>query len=282
VSVMSERHAAVQNTLSVVRALGEELGPTDDLIDALKPVLIELGLRSDLFPPETFAVTPGGTMTIYELSADPGETFGLYASAGLPGKYQPPHDHRTWSLIAGVRGAEHNKYFERTTGGDDFDTAELAPTGELVIRSGMANGMLGHLFHSIEVIEDEPALHLHLYGDTLDSLQGRIFFESEVGGVAKPFMSKPNLHTALVTVEELVAMRADGDSLDVVDGRDDASTSCGGSVGQRCVVVADDDPAAHAVAHGLRRAGVLNIAVLHGGVSAWIAAGHDVDQLGLG
>jgi len=260
---MIDRHKAIDSTMARVRALAAEFGPTDDLIDALKPVLIELGERDDLFPQQTFAVTPGGTMTIYEVSCDPGREFGLYASAGLPGKYQPPHDHRTWSLIAGVRGAEHNKYFERTTPGDDFDEATLESKGELTLRRGVANGMLGDKFHAIEVIDEGPALHLHLYGRTLDSLEGRIFYESESGGVAKPFMNKPNLHTAIVSLEELAEMRSDGQPLSIFDRS--MSSHHDSDTGDRIVVVADTEAAAHADAHELRRAGFLNIAILAGG-----------------
>ncbi len=264
---MTERHQAIADTMSTVRRLSTELGPTDELIDALKPVLIDLGTRGDLFPQETFAVTPGGTMTIYEISCDPDLSLGLYASAGLPGKYQPPHDHRTWSLIAGIRGAEHNKYFERTTPGGDFDEAKLEPRGELTLRKGVANGMLGDKFHGIEVIDEGPALHLHMYGHTLDSLQGRIFYEKETGGVAKPFMNKPNLHTALVTHDEFAEMRSDGEPLTIChDAYIDHSSDCDHS--DRIVVVADTEPEAHAYAHELRRSGRLNIAILSGGRSS--------------
>ncbi len=276
-SVMTRRFDAVAATMASVRQLRDTMGPSDELIDAVKPLLVELACREELFPAETFPVTAGTTMTIYEVSADPGDRLGLYASAGLPGKYQPPHDHRTWSLIAGVRGAEHNRYFERTTPGGDFDPAVLESRGELVIRRGMVNGMMGDRFHSIEVIEDEPALHLHLYGETLDSLAGRIFYEDESGGVAKAFMSKPNLHTALVSTDELHDMSGDGAPLTIVDGRtitdpnlafqaavrpDDVSAP-----GLRTVVVADSADAAHRVAHDLRRRGVLDLAVLAGGVA---------------
>ena len=264
-SVMTDRHHTIAATMAVVRRLNESLGPTDELIEALKPVLVELSERGDLFPQETFAVTPGGTMTIYEVSCDPGRKLGLYASAGLPGKYQPPHDHRTWSLIAGVRGAEHNKYFERTTGGDDFAEATLAPRGELTLRQGVANGMLGDKFHAIEVIDEGPALHLHLYGDTLDSLQGRIFYESELGGVAKPFMSKPDLHTARVSEDELANMGTDGGPLTVINTSSRESMA-GNDKTDRIVVVSETEAEAHARAHEMRRAGHLNVAILAGGI----------------
>ena len=89
-------------------------GLQTELLEAVAPALTGLALQEDLFDAETFAVDAGALMTIYELSVDFDGRLGLYASAGMPGKQQPPHDHRTWSVIAGVRGAEHNQYFERS------------------------------------------------------------------------------------------------------------------------------------------------------------------------
>ena len=113
-SQMARRHRAVQSTLGEIRRLRDTLGPSAELLEAVAPALTGLALQEDLFDAETFAVDAGALMTIYELSVDFDGRLGLYASAGMPGKQQPPHDHRTWSVIAGVRGAEHNQYFERS------------------------------------------------------------------------------------------------------------------------------------------------------------------------
>ena len=101
----------MQSTLDEIRQLRDTLGPSAELIEAVGPALKGLALQEDLFDAETFAVDAGALMTIYELSVDLDGRLGLYASAGMPRKQQPPHDHRTWSVIAGVRGAEHNQYF---------------------------------------------------------------------------------------------------------------------------------------------------------------------------
>ena len=62
--------------------------------------LIGLATQSDLFPAEHFKVF-GSKGTIYHLAEDPDGRFALYGSAGVPGKYQPPHNHTTWATIAG-------------------------------------------------------------------------------------------------------------------------------------------------------------------------------------
>ena len=287
----------MQSTLAEIRALRDTLGPSDELLAAVCPVLAGLALHDDLFDTETFAVDAGALMTIYELSVDGDGRLGLYASAGMPGKQQPPHDHRTWSVIAGVRGAEHNQYYERTDDGRDPQQGRLEPRGERVLRRGDANGMMGDAFHTIRVLDEGPAMHLHLYGYPLDRLDGRIYFDSPDGGAARPFMGRPDLRTAKVTAQELAAMRADGEELAVLDTRDVAVHWRGHVPGScpvpspelewrlegllprravRVVVVGDTDLEAHRAAHRIRRRGFTNVVVLTGGVEAWAGAGYDV------
>lgn len=294
---MSRRHEAVQSALDEIRRLRDTLGPSEELLEAVGPVLTGLALQEELFDPEAFAVDAGALMTIYELSVDIDGRLGLYASAGMPGKQQPPHDHRTWSVIAGVRGAEHNQYFERTDDGRDPERGRLEPRGERTLRRGDANGMMGDGFHTIRVLDEGPAMHLHLYGYPLDRLAGRIYFDGVEGGVERPFMGRPDLRTAKVTAPELAAMRADGEELAVLDTRDVGAHS-NGHVPESCpvpapelewrlagllprravraVVIDEDDLAAHRAAHQIRRQGFTNVAVLTGGVEAWAGAGYDV------
>ena len=296
-SQMARRHRAVQSTLGEIRRLRDTLGPSAELLEAVAPALTGLALQEDLFDAETFAVDAGALMTIYELSVDFDGRLGLYASAGMPGKQQPPHDHRTWSVIAGVRGAEHNQYFERIDDGRDPQRGRLEPRGERTLRGGDTNAMMGDAFHTIRVLDEGPAMHLHLYGYPLDRLAGRVYFDSPDGGVERPFMGRPDLRTAKVTAAELAAMRADGEELAVLDTRDVGVHSSGhvpGSCpvpaselewrlagllrrpGVRVVVIGEDDLAAHQAGHKIRRSGFTNVAVLAGGVEAWAGAGFDV------
>ena len=157
--------------------------------------------------------------------------------------------------------------------------------------------MMGDAFHTIRVLDEGPAMHLHLYGYPLDRLAGRVYFDSPDGGVERPFMGRPDLRTAKVTAAELAAMRADGEELAVLDTRDVGVHSSGhvpGSCpvpaselewrlagllrrpGVRVVVIGEDDLAAHQAGHKIRRSGFTNVAVLAGGVEAWAGAGFDV------
>ena len=297
-SLMTRRHQAITESMNAIRDLRDSMGASDALIEAIGPILIDLGLQEDLFPESAFGVRDG-TMAIHELSADGDGRLGLYASAGLPGKSQPPHDHRTWACIAGVRGAEWNQYFERVDDGVDRLHGVLEPRGEMVIRAGDARGLMGHDFHTIEVVEDRPALHLHVYGHTLDRLTGRVYFESETGGEVRLFMTRPTFQSARVSVSELNEMLTDGEEIAVVDTRELGDWVSGHILRSsplprsrmeldapallpradvRVVVIGADDPRAHGAAHVLRRGGYRNVAVLDGGIEACRAFGMGINE----
>src|SRR5277367_4131889 len=99
-SVLDRRAQEVAETVAKVRAIEIAKGVSQDALTEIKAVLIGLAQRGELFPPEHFPVR-NGTGQVYRLAEDPDQRFALYASAGMPGKAQPPHNHTTWAVIAG-------------------------------------------------------------------------------------------------------------------------------------------------------------------------------------
>ncbi|HET8611021.1 MAG TPA: rhodanese-like domain-containing protein [Burkholderiales bacterium] len=296
-TTMERRRRAVEACLERVRAAEKRYGAGRDLIDALKPVLTDLALQSELFPLESFPVRDGKQGALYELSVDPDCRFALYASAGVPGKFQPPHDHTTWAVISGVHGDEHNVLYERVDDRSVAGRGRIEKRSELTVRRGNAIGFLGHDFHTIEVISRTPALHLHLYGRALDRLEGRVYFPEISGGEYKRFMAKPDISAPLVNAHTLHAMLQDGEELAVIDVREGGvfarahlfhASSVPLSLLElripalmpnkraRVVLVDDDGSLAQAAARKMRRTGYLNLAVLDGGVDGWKQAGHSL------
>ena len=156
------RAAAVAETVARVREIERRHGATREAIERIKSELVALGRRAGLFPLEHFPVPAGKTGEIYRLSEDADRRFALYASAGMPGKAQPPHNHTTWAVIAGVHGDEHNVFFDRVDDRATPGQGRLRRTGEHTVRQGSAVGFLPDDFHTIEVVGDQPSLHLHM------------------------------------------------------------------------------------------------------------------------
>jgi len=295
--LMQARHQAVQAALARVRELAPKPDITRQDLERLKAVLIELASRAELFPPEQFAVAPGKTGAIFELSVDGDLRYALYASAGAGGKAQPPHNHTTWAAISGVYGEEHNVAYERVDDRAMPGEGRLEKRWELTCKRGNAVGFLPDDFHTIEVHGGAPTLHLHLYGRSLADLPGRVFFPAPEGGHYQRFMAHPVFASPYVYAQELRAMLEDGGELALLDVREGgvfarshlllasnvplsqlelrvpALLPC---KNVRIVLVDDDHALAQRAAAVLRRYGYLNLAVLHGGVKAWGETGGEL------
>ncbi len=299
VSLVQQRANAVRQTLADIRRLAPDPVISDAQLDSLKAPLIELAKRTELFPADQFAASPGKAGNLYELSVDEDLRFALYASAGIPGKAQPPHNHTTWALISGVFGNEHNVGYERT------GETTVEKRWELTCGRGNAVAFQPDDFHTIEVTSAEPALHLHLYGRSLAHLPERVFIKDQVDGkwqgTARRFMAKPELYSPYISPGELRAMLGDDEELALIDVRE------GGIYAQSHLLTASSVPlsrlevevpallprksvrivlvddslafvygAAQRAAGVLRRHGYLNLSVLNGGVAAWGEAGYEL------
>ncbi|HVB47321.1 MAG TPA: rhodanese-like domain-containing protein [Burkholderiales bacterium] len=296
-AVMDERAAAIGQTIARVRAIVVRRGAGRAALEGVKQALIALASRGELFPAPHFPVAAGKLAGLYHLAEDPDGGFALYGSAGVPGKAQPPHNHTTWAVIAGVYGDEHNVFYQRTDDGSVPGSGALGKTHELTVRRGNACALLPEDFHTIAVTGTHPSLHLHLYGHTLEDLPGRIGFEGSAGGSYRVFMEKPPVLSPLVSAAELRAMLADGGELALIDVREEGVFAKGHLLtassaplsrlealiealaprrATRLVLCDDNEGLAQRAAGLLRRFGWRNLAVLAGGVGAWRAQGYEL------
>lgn len=295
-SVLDRRAAAVTETVAAMREIEGRAGVTRAALEEMKGVLIALAARTELFPPEQFPVRDG-TGALYRLSEDADRRFALYASAGVPGKAQPPHNHTTWAVIAGVYGDEHNVFYERIDDRATPGTGAIRKTGELTVRRGNAVGFLPDDFHTIAVTSEGPSLHLHMYGMSLENLPERIHFATSEGGPYKIFPANPNIGAPLLSAAGLKAMLNDGGELALIDVREEGAFGRSHLLfacclplsrlemridalvprrGTRIVLCDADDGLAQRAAARLARLGYRNLAVLKGGVAAWQAAGYEL------
>ncbi|BBK42369.1 rhodanese-like domain-containing protein [Allostella vacuolata] len=294
-SVQSERAAAVAATVARVRAIEATQGTGRQALDAIAAEVTALAAQTALFPPAHFAVA-GGKGTIYRLSEDADHRFALYASAGVPGKAQPPHDHTTWAVISGVYGEERNTFWKRTDNGAEEGVATLEETGGYTVRRGNSVSFGPDDIHSIHVAGKQPSLHLHMYGMSLEHLPQRRVFET-ASGTSAIFPPPAIVKAPLVEAAELKAMLGDGGELALVDVREEGPFSDGHlflaiSVplsrfeprfapvvprrSTRIVLVDEDETLAHRAAAKLQQAGYRDVSVLAGGQGSWKAAGYEI------
>jgi rhodanese-related sulfurtransferase/predicted metal-dependent enzyme (double-stranded beta helix superfamily) len=295
-SVLDRRAAAVAETVAAMREIEGRAGVTRAALDEMKGALVALAGRTELFPPEQFPVLDGSG-ALYRLSEDADRRFALYASAGVPGKAQPPHNHTTWAVIAGVYGDEHNVFYERIDNRATAGTGTIRKTGELTVRRGNAVAFLPDDFHTIAGTSEGPSLHLHMYGMSLENLPERLHFATSAGGPYKVFPANPNIGAPLLPASALKAMLTDEGELALIDVREEGAFGRNHLLfacclplsrlemridalvprrGARIVLCDADDGLAQRAASRLMRLGYRNLAVLAGGVAAWQAAGYEL------
>ncbi|MFY9513342.1 MAG: rhodanese-like domain-containing protein, partial [Rubrivivax sp.] len=298
--IASRRHAAIAAFVTQARQLLDTgAAPGRDTLRPVARALEQLGLQAELFPAEHFPVSVQNPAQVYRLAEDLDGRFALYVSAGQAGKAQPPHDHTTWAIIAGVSGKERNVFYRRERS-DDPARDPLVETGRHDVVAGTSVTLLPEDVHTIELIDGLPGLHLHFYGLALDRLTQRVVFESTAGGSYRHFGPPKHIGHAAIAPAALKAALSDGQEIALLDVRETGVfvrrhllLAASAPLWRLELLIArlvprrdtrivlsdggeDGDRLAHAAAAKLVKLGWRNVSVLQGGVAAWAAAGHEV------
>lgn len=226
-SIMTRRFAAVEDTIAQVRAAEALHGVSPTALAEIKSALIDLARSEDLFPADEFTISDGAPSRLYRLAEDADHRFALYAAANRPGRSAPPHNHTTWAAIAGVRGQQHNVFYQRVDNGEVAGKGTLRETGAMTVVQGNAVSFLPDDFHTIELVGDEPGLHLHLYGLSLERLPARITFEGTAGGAYQVYPASSFIATLSIPAQTLKRFIGDDEELAILDVREEGVFSQG-------------------------------------------------------
>jgi predicted metal-dependent enzyme (double-stranded beta helix superfamily) len=151
--------------------------PDRGSLQVMQQALQNLAARGDLFTHEAFPLPEEGgrrASALYRLSEDEDGRFALYVNSARAGVDSPAHNHTTWAIIAGIRGCEENRFYERTDDG-------VNETGRFPVEAGTSVAFLPDDLHSIHIHEGAPVLNFHLYGLALEQLSERVFFKASAG-----------------------------------------------------------------------------------------------------
>ena len=295
--VASRRAAAVSAFIATAhRLLPDPEAASPEALKAVAQALEQLGLQRELFPAEHFPVSADNPAQVYRLSEDLGGRYALYVSAGLPGKAQPPHDHTTWAMIAGIAGVERNVFYRREATADAARDA-LILDKTVDVEAGVSVVLSPTDVHTIELVGNVTGLHLHFYGRGLDRMPRRVVFESTAGGTYRTFAPPKSIQHPLITAQALKAGLQDGEEIAVLDVRETGVFAHRHILfaasaplwrlellidrlvprqGTRVVLVDGDASLAHEAAAKLVRLGWRNVSVLAGGTNGWEAAGYEI------
>ena len=173
----SERVAAVQETTDELkRVLGQGQVGKAELAEA-KALLLRLAARPELFGAEEVPLPEEGgekNNCLYLLAEESEPALSLYLQVSGSGVDVPPHNHKTWAVIAGIDGIEENRFYRHTDSGPK-------QSGNQEIGPGSAVAFEPEDLHSIHIHGQERVLNFHMYGVPLDRLYGREYWHAGAG-----------------------------------------------------------------------------------------------------
>ncbi|MBO1014463.1 rhodanese [Achromobacter sp. SD115] len=296
-NIHNQRAEVVREFIAQARRLAPDAASaTREQLAAVATLLEALGRRRELFPEEAFAVVPGRPTAIYRLAEDLDGGHALYLSLGAPGKAQPPHDHTTWAIIAGVQGNERNEVYARERSADPLRDV-LTHVQRVDVGPGSSIVLGPEDVHTIELVGDQAGAHLHFYGLALDRLHGRVVFESTAGGSYRTFSPPAAIYHARIPAQALQDELRGAGEIAVLDVREAGRYARRHLLhavpaplwrleqladrlvprrNARVVLVDDDETLAHQAAAKLARLGWTDIAVLAGGTDAWEKEGREL------
>ena len=170
----SERVQAVRETTDALkRVLGRgEVGKPE--LEQAKALLLQLAERPELFGAEEFPLPEVGAEKnncLYLLAEESEPALSLYLQVSGSGVDVPPHNHKTWAVIAGIDGIEENRFYRRTESGPE-------QSGDQDVGPGSAVAFEPEELHSIHIHGQERVLNFHMYGVPLDRLYGREYWHA--------------------------------------------------------------------------------------------------------
>jgi predicted metal-dependent enzyme (double-stranded beta helix superfamily) len=178
-----ERTNACTTLIRQARDIIDADGSGEVALEQIKVLLVGLANRGEaLFPRDDFAM-PDAQGRNHILALENGDGMGLYLTIGLPGKEAAPHDHGIWCVNAAISGREVHSFYRRTDDGSRAGYASVEEIGEVTVAPGQGMAMTDHAIHATEVLGDEPAIGLALYGYALARFPAVMWFHPAFSSV---------------------------------------------------------------------------------------------------
>ena len=101
---------------------------------------------------------------LHVLHEETDHTLATFVVSWLPRRGTTPHDHGTWAVVVGLRGAERNELWRRIDARDRPGYAEVVRTGDKVFGEDEVLVMPAGVIHSVWNDTAGVTVSLHVYG----------------------------------------------------------------------------------------------------------------------
>jgi predicted metal-dependent enzyme (double-stranded beta helix superfamily) len=182
INIADKRARACHDLLTKVHSITDKEGVTPSALHSMKKALVALAAKAELFPLSDFEM-PVAEGRTHPLLVEDDDGHGLYLTINMPGKEAAPHDHGIWCVNAAVSGRERHIFYRRTDDGGTAGSASVIKVGEVMVEPGNGMAMADHDIHATEVVGNEPAIGLALYGYALARFPSVVWYHPEFSAV---------------------------------------------------------------------------------------------------
>ncbi|MBF9032427.1 hypothetical protein HKCCE3408_18670 [Rhodobacterales bacterium HKCCE3408] len=148
------------------------------IVERIKPLALRLAQDPNWFHERYRRTDPDQGVGLHLLHEEDNHDLAVFAIAWAPGLGVPPHNHKTWAVVAGIEGQEHETTYRRLDDGSAPGFAELEATHAETLYPGTAVCCMPDDIHSVFNNGDRVAVSLHTYGRHLNHT-GRSTFDVE-------------------------------------------------------------------------------------------------------
>lgn len=175
---MSTATYTVENYISDIRAIVAEETENREITSRIKPLAMRLAATPDWFKPEYRTTNPEQGFGVHMLHEEDNHDLAVFVFAWAPNRGTRPHNHKTWAVVAGIEGQEHEVNYNRRDDGSREGFADLEKTFEETLFPGTVAACMPDDIHSVWNTGDGVSVSLHTYGRHLN-YTGRSEFDVE-------------------------------------------------------------------------------------------------------
>jgi predicted metal-dependent enzyme (double-stranded beta helix superfamily) len=166
---------SVESYIRDIRNVVQEEVTQKSITERIKPLAERLAEDKSWIKEEYYKVDSDQGFGLHLLHEESDHELAVFVIAWAPGKGLAPHNHKTWAVVAGIEGQEHETNYKRIDDGLKKGFAELKKTHEETLYPGKAVCCLPEDIHSVWNNGTELALSIHTYGKHLNHTGRSIF-----------------------------------------------------------------------------------------------------------
>lgn len=169
---------SIENYVKDIRAIVSQEVSENTIVQSIKPLAKRLAADKTWMKPEYREVDPDQGFGLHILHEEDNHELAVFVISWAPGRGLSPHNHKTWAVVAGIEGQEHEINYKRLDDGSRFGFADLEKTHEETLYPGSAVCCMPEDIHSVWNNGSDLALSIHTYGKHLNHT-GRSIFDVE-------------------------------------------------------------------------------------------------------